>query len=146
MADEQVPRKEKELKDDPKLISPPVLAEPAYQCAKKVKVSQFIPLSQIEITINAVLVASSPVGFPSPNGALINIPSALVAGQKIRARQTVAGITSGWSNEVTVRDHLVDYPAGLPRPVIDPAPVYECGSRTGVNNLVVGANVWSSNL
>jgi len=142
MADEQVPRKEKELKDDPKLISPPVLAEPAYQCAKKVKVSQFIPLSQIEITINAVLVASSPVGFPSPNGALINIPSALVAGQKIRARQTVAGITSGWSNEVTVRDHLVDYPAGLPRPVIDPAPVYECGSRTGVNNLVVGANVW----
>jgi dienelactone hydrolase len=42
---------------------------------------------------------------------------------------------------VTVRDHLKDYPAGLPRPQVDPAPVYECGSRTRVNNLVVGCTV-----
>jgi hypothetical protein len=25
---------------------------------------------------------------------------------------------------------------------IDPAPVYKCGSRTGVANLLIGCNVW----
>ena len=41
-----------------------------------------------------------------------------------------------------VRDHTKDYPAGPPRPEINPAPVYKCGSRTGVSNLLIGGDVW----
>ena len=41
-----------------------------------------------------------------------------------------------------MRDHTQDYPDGPPRPRIDPAPVYQCGSRTGVSNLLTGCDVW----
>ena len=39
-------------------------------------------------------------------------------------------------------DHTVEFPAGPPRPGINPAPVYKCGVRTGVGNLLVGSDVW----
>jgi hypothetical protein len=142
MADEQIPRKQVELRDDPKIISPPMVVDPLYSCSPVVKVILFIPLVTIDVELNGVIVKSVGVGFPDPNGALISMPSLLVAGQKIRARQRTASATSGWSNLVIVKNFLVDYPAGPPRPVINPAPVFECGCRTGVSNLLVGANAW----
>jgi hypothetical protein len=60
----------------------------------------------------------------------------------VRARQKAIGRTSGWSSTITVRDHTKDYPAGPPRPEINPAPVYQCGIRTGVGNLLPGGHVW----
>src|SRR6185436_18226675 len=39
-------------------------------------------------------------------------------------------------------DHTADFPAGPPRPQVFPTPLYECGSRTGVDNLLGGGNVW----
>jgi hypothetical protein len=41
-----------------------------------------------------------------------------------------------------VRDHILDYPGGPPRPIVKPAPVFKCGVRTGVGNLLSGGNVW----
>jgi hypothetical protein len=138
---DQIPRKETELKDDRKLISPPIL-EQAYACAKVVKVISFIPFATIEIQLNGSIVASQAVGFPEPNGALINLPSPLAGGEVLRARQKTPIATSDWSNTITAVKYTQDFPAGLPRPEINPAPVYECGSRTGVGNLLVGADVW----
>jgi len=142
MAEDRIPRKEVDLKDDRKVISSPVLVGPAYACSKVVKVDGFIPFATIEIEINGVIVTTQVVGFPDPNGALIYLSSPLAPGQVIRARQKSGGATSAWSNSIIVKAHQQDYPAGPPRPVINPAPVYECGSRTGVGNLLVGANVW----
>ncbi|WP_018619738.1 alpha/beta hydrolase family protein [Spirosoma luteum] len=140
--DEVIERRGLELKDDPKVISPPILGFPLYACSTVVKVLSFIPQAGIDVEINGAVIVSVTVGFPEPDGAIIPIPGALIAGQVVRARQRSASAISGWSNSVTVGSHKEDFPAGLPRPVINPAPVYKCGIRTGVSNLLIGSNAW----
>ena len=83
MAEDRIPRKEVELKDDRKIISPPILVDPAYACSKVVKVDGFIPFATIEVEINGVISATQVVGFPDPNGALINLSTPLSPGQII---------------------------------------------------------------
>jgi hypothetical protein len=127
-----------QLLDDKKLISPPSVVSPLYQCAKAITIFDFIPNATLDVQV----ITGAPGGFPMPNGTTVPLPSALVLGQVVRARQNFGGATSNWSAPVTVRDHTIDYPTGPPRPEIEPAPVYKCGSRTGVNNLLTGCNVW----
>src|SRR5664279_2886752 len=110
MADEQIPRKQVELRDNPKIISPPIVTDPLYRCSPVVKVVSFLPHAKIDIESNGSIVVSVTVGFPDPNGALISMPSPLVSGQKIRARQRSGAATSGWSNLVIVKNFLKDYP------------------------------------
>lgn len=131
-----------DLKDDPELLSPPWLGEPLYQCATAVTVWGFVPHATVEVELDGVVVLSAGVGFPQPVGATLALPAPLVAGQQARVRQDSAGVTSDWSPIVEVGDHTKDYPAGPPRPQVNPAPVLTCGSRTGVANLLGGANVW----
>jgi hypothetical protein len=103
----------------------------------------FDPGATLDVERNgALLLSGVPGGFPQPQGAILSLPAALAAGDVIRARQKANGLTSGWSVAVTVRDHTQDFPDGPPRPQIDPAPVYQCGSRTGINNLLTGCDVW----
>ena len=138
----EIPRRELNLRDDPEVISPPIVDGPLYACATAVTVLGFIPHAELELEIAG---ASLPVvlgGFPDPDGFTFTGVGPLVAGQVIRARQIFGGATSGWSQPVTVRDHTQDYPAGPPRPEINPEPVYQCGARTGVRNLLTGCNVW----
>jgi hypothetical protein len=129
------------LRENPKLISPPIIQEPLYQCAVSVSVFAYEPNATIEVDVNGTI-TSAPGGFPFPDGITITLPAALVAGQKVRARQTAGGATSPWTPSITVGDHTKDYPAGPPRPQINPAPVYKCGVRTGVGNLLPGGHVW----
>ena len=111
-----VPRKRLELRDDQRLLSPPIVGAPLYQCAIAVTVYGFVPDATLDVEVaGAVAVAGAPGGFPNPIGRTITLPAALTAGQVVRARQTFAGVTSGWSAPVTVRDHTVDYPAGPPQ-------------------------------
>jgi hypothetical protein len=131
-----------ELRPERRLVSPPWLGEPLYQCATAVTVWGFLAHATVEIEVDGAVLVTTPVGFPEPVGALVTMPAALTAGQQARARQTADGVTSDWSAAVEVRDHTVDFPAGPPRPQVNPAPVYTCGSRTGVGNLLGGANVW----
>jgi len=130
-----------ELRDDRELLSPPWLAEPLYQCATAVTVHGFVPHADIDVDIDGTVVVSAAVDFPEPVGATLTLPP-LVAGQVVRARQHHSGLTSEWSPPVPVRDHTAEYPAGPPRPQVNPAPVLVCGSRTGVGNLLGGGNVW----
>lgn len=138
----EVNRQRLDIKDNPEFISPPYLEEPLYQCATAVTVRGFIPHAKIDIEVDGSIVVSQTAGFPEPSGQSFDLPSELVAGQVVRARQQHGGATSAWSASVTVRDHTRDYPAGPPRPQINPAPVHECGARTGVANLLVGCKVW----
>ncbi|MDN3025183.1 hypothetical protein [Streptomyces sp. S.PB5] len=130
-----------DLRDDPELLSPPRLA-PLYRCATAVTVLDFLPLADIDVEIDGVVVLSAPVGFPLPVGATLKLPAPLVAGQTVRGRQRHSGRTSAWSAPEQVRDHTVDHPAGPPRPQISPTPLFACGARTGVDNLLAGGNVW----
>jgi hypothetical protein len=138
----EVPTERLQLKETRRL-SPPLVAEPLYQCAKAIVVLGFNVNATIDVQLNGtVVLAGVPGGFPQPQGALLTLPAPLVSGDVVRARQKDHGLASGWSAAVTVRDHTQDYPDGPPRPQIDPAPVYRCGARTGVNNLLTGCDVW----
>lgn len=136
-----VVKRPENLKENRALLSPPVIEEPLYQCAVSVTVVAYEPHATIQVDVSGTI-TSAPGGFPFPNGVTIALPSALVAGQKVRARQKVGGATSPWTAAITVGDHTKDYPAGPPRPEINPAPVYKCGVRTGVGNLLPGGHVW----
>ena len=140
MDEKEVPRERLGLREKPDLLSPPWLAQP-WQCATSVTAFGFVPHATIDIEVAGVIVLTTPVGFPEPVGATLTLPAPLVAGQLVRARQTLGPAQSGWF-AVTVLDHTKEFPAGPPRPVIDPAPVYKCGIRTGVANLLAGGNVW----
>ncbi|MGH8070191.1 MAG: hypothetical protein ACRERE_34085 [Candidatus Entotheonellia bacterium] len=142
MDQDEIPRDRLDLKDDRKFISPPILATPLYQCATAVTVLGFIPHAHIDIEVDGMVVVSEMAGFPEPNGQSFALPKQLVEDQVVRARQSYGGATSDWTQPVTVRDHTADYPAGPPRPQISPAPVHECGARTGVRNLLIGCEVW----
>ncbi len=136
-----VVRRPDNLRENPKLLSPPVIEEPLYQCAVSVTVTAYEPNATIEVDVSGSTTAA-PGGFPFPNGVTIALPAALVAGQKVKARQKLSGAVSPWTPVITVGDHTKDYPAGPPRPEINPAPVYKCGVRTGVDNLLPGGHVW----
>jgi hypothetical protein len=138
----EVPRDKLDLKDDPGVLSPPIV-DPAWQCASVVAMHGFVAEATLDVEVDGVVVIlGAPGGFPLPNGAVLQVPAPLKAGQVLRARQSVGGATSDWSAEVRVRDHTLDFPAGPPRPQINPAPVYRCGRRTGVGNLLLGSEVW----
>jgi hypothetical protein len=141
MDQKEVSRERLKLKEKPNLLSPPYLA-PCYQCATAVTVYGFVPHATIDIEVAGAVVVTQVVGFPQPVGATIPLPAPLASGQSIRARQTLGAAQSDWSVPVTTLDHTVEFPAGPPRPVINPPPVYRCGIRTGVGNLLAGGNVW----
>ncbi|MFY9611180.1 MAG: hypothetical protein WAU45_21540 [Blastocatellia bacterium] len=141
MNEKEVPRERLKLKENPKLLSPPYLAQP-YQCATAVTVYGFVPHATIDVEVAGAIVVTQPVNFPQPVGATLALPTPLVAGQAVRTRQTFGTATSDWSAPATTLDHTQEFPAGPPRPVINPAPVFECGIRTGVGNLLAGGNVW----
>jgi hypothetical protein len=134
-------RRPDNLKENPKLLSPPVIQEPLYQCAVAVTVLAFEPNATIDVEV-AGAVTMAPGGWPVPDGVTIALGTALVAGQKVRARQKLGGATSAWTPMIVVGGHTKDFPAGPPRPEINPAPVYKCGMRTGVGNLLPGGHVW----
>ncbi|HEV7679485.1 MAG TPA: hypothetical protein VGQ42_13035 [Candidatus Dormibacteraeota bacterium] len=139
----EVPRNKLELRDDPTVLSPPILTQPLYACAKAVNVTGYVPGATLDIEVaGAVVVAGFAAGSPAPFGAIIHLPAPLVAGQAVRARQSYGSATSPWAAAATVVDHTVDYPAGPPRPELFPTPLYNCGVRTGVGNLLVGCDTW----
>jgi dienelactone hydrolase len=142
----EIPRSQARLEDDPRTISRPVITQPLYGCAKAVNVTGYIPGATIDVEVDgAVVVTGFPGGSPTPWGALIGLPAPLdahrVPPQRVRARQHFDGATSDWTDPVEVRDHAVDYPAGLPRPDLFALPLNACGVRTGVGNLLVGCDV-----
>src|SRR5215207_6223773 len=138
----EVEREGLKLEDDPKTLSPP-LVDPAWQCGTVVVVRGFVPGAMLDVSVDGTeVVSGAPGGHPLPDGALITLPAALVADQEVRARQQFDLAVSDWSPPVFARDHTKEYPAGPPRPHINPAPLHECGVRTGVANLLVGSEVW----
>lgn len=137
----EVPRHDVPLNDEGPL-SPPIVAEPLYRCASAVTVLGFVPHAEIDVEVAGAVVLTRVAGFSDPDGETFPLPAPLESMQVVRARQRVGARTSDWSAPVTVRSHLEDYPAGLPRPQVNPAPVHQCGSRTGVSNLLIGCNVW----
>ena len=137
----EIPRDKLDLRDDPALLSPPIMGQP-YACAKDVNITGYVPDATLDVEVNgAVVIAGFPGHSPAPFGALIKLPNPLVPGDKLRARQHHGSATSNWSPISTARDHTTDYPAGPPRPELFQTPLYKCGVRTGVGDLLIGCDV-----
>lgn len=124
--------------NDPGFLSPPLVIGPLYQCATSVAVRGVVLNSKVTLYVNG-----NPVGSVSParNPDFTEFKGlpALVAGQKITARQESGGI-SAESSPVIVRDHKADFPNGLPAPAIDPTLIYECAEVIAIRH-VPGATV-----
>jgi len=67
-----VPRDRLKLRDNPKLISPPTVVSPLYQCAKAVTIVGFIGNATLDVQVSGVtVVAGAPGGFPVPSGGTL---------------------------------------------------------------------------
>lgn len=142
MSQQEIDRREAGVETDPKLLSPPIVVAPLYQCATAVAVVGGNAGAGIEVEVNGAVVAGGQVLTVLPYGITIPLPAPLVANDQVRARQKTALAVSGWSAAVTVGNHTADYPAGPPRPEVFTLPLYKCGVRTGVGNLLIGGNAW----
>src|SRR4029453_10423127 len=136
-----VPVDKLDLKPDRSTLAPPWLA-PLYRCATAVTAYGFVPHATVDVEVDAAVALSGVVEFPEPVGATLALPAPLNAGQTVRVRQHRGSIASAWSAPVVGVAHTQQYPAGPPRPQISPGPLHRCGSRTGVDNLLGGGNVW----
>lgn len=126
------------VKDDSGFISPPIVIDPLYQCATAVAVRGAILDAKVNLFVNGALVGTQ---SPARNTYQIEfIIPALNAGDKVTANQEFNGAVSSLSPTIIVRDHKVDFPAGLPAPVIDPMLIYECAEVIAVRH-VPGATV-----
>jgi hypothetical protein len=115
MSQQEVSRREAGVKDDRKLLSPPIVVEPLYQCATAVQVVGGVAGAKIEVEVNGAIAGNGVVGAVLPYGITIAVPP-LKANDKVRARQTTPSAQSDWSSPaVTVGDHTKDYPAGPSR-------------------------------
>ena len=142
----EIPRDKAHIEDNPKILSPPIITQPLYGCAKAVNVTGYVPEATLDLEVDgAVVVNNFPGHSPTPFGALIKLPVPFNVNQapqqKVRARQHFGGATSDWTGFALVRDHTADFPAGPPRPELFPLPLNKCGVRTGVGNLIVGCDV-----
>lgn len=124
-------------RDDPDVVGPPIVLGPLYACAEAVEVSGGIYGAKLTVRIDGVDVASTTVAEPSQT--IVAVPT-LVAGQVVTALQEEGGTVSAESQPVTVIDHTVAYPNGLPAPEIDPTLIHECGRTIAVRH-VRGAKV-----
>ena len=123
--------------DNPGFVSPPIVIDPLYACAGLVAVRGAVLDAKVTLFING-----NPVGSliaRNPDQEVFSVP-ALVIGDKVTAQQKSGGALSAMSAEVIVRDHKLDYPAGLPAPVIDPTLIYECADLIAVRG-VPGATI-----
>jgi hypothetical protein len=55
----EVPRDRLKLKDNERLISPPFILEPAYQCSTLVVVCGFIPHATLDVEVDGVTASTN---------------------------------------------------------------------------------------
>lgn len=121
-----------DVEENPGVVSAPIVIDPLYQCATRVAVRGGILDAKMELFLNGASVATRVVRSPSQE--VFTVPS-LVAGDQVTAIQVLGGASSPLSAPVTVRDHTVDFPGGLPAPEIDPTLIHECGDIIAVRHV-----------
>lgn len=120
------------IPDDYSFISPPIIIDPLYACATKLAVSGTLLDAKVSVYINGSYVDSKI--SRSPSQLDFDVPT-LQVGDVVTATQEFNGVLSDPSDPVTVGDHKVDFPAGLPKPKIDPTLIYECGNTIAVRHI-----------
>lgn len=133
------------FQDNKEVISPLILHYPIYACANSVWVNGFIPGAEILIYADGVQVGNETSYFTS--GEQVTVSINFTVGQVITAKQKFGGVLSAASNSVPVTNYKDDFPNGVPRPMISPTPLYNCGKAVGLRDIIPGAwiKVFSEN-
>lgn len=126
-----------DVKDDPEVVSPPLVLGPLYACATGVEVAGGVYGAKIVVRVNGTDSGSALVTTPSKT--VVGV-APLLAGDSVTAVQDVGGVVSDESAPAGVTDHTIAYPNGLPAPTIDPRVIYQCGQTIAVRH-VRGATV-----
>ena len=113
-------------------ISPPLVFDPIYACGTRVSVRSAIYNAKVTVSVNGAAAASRIA--KNPNFEEFTVP-ALNIGDAVSATQEFQGVVSDPSVPVTVRDHKVDYPSGLPTPAVDPELIFQCANIVAVRNV-----------
>jgi hypothetical protein len=121
------------IPDDVNFISHPIVIDPLYGCASGVAVRGALLDATVFVYVNGVLQASGV--SRNPDLFTLSLPAPLVVGDEVTATQKLGGALSASSDPVVVRDHTVDFPAGLPAPTIDPTLIHECGNVIAARHL-----------
>lgn len=129
----------RELRDDPRVLSPPILNR-IYACADTVVVKGYVPNARINVYIGgAPPVVGGGIGRALlPEGDPFPVSAPFTVGQVVTVTQTVGGVESAPSNSVTVRNYRDDYPGGMPQPRLG-TPCLDCGRAVGVADVIPGA-------
>src|SRR5260370_25199177 len=99
------------IKENRKLLCPPIIEQPLYQCAASVTVLAYEPNATIDVDVSGTI-TSAPGGFPVPNGVTVHLPAALVAGQIVGARQKLPGRVGARTRPIVVGAHTKECPTG----------------------------------
>lgn len=129
-----------DIQNDPDVVSPIRLHEPALRCGTAISVSGFAPGATLQILEGGVNVIGEEIGY-DPQEQLIELNVPLEDDWILTAVQKIDGETSAPSNQVEVQDYTEAYPSGLPRPEINYLPLYRCGIATVAENLPQGGQV-----
>lgn len=126
------------IPQDPSFISPPMVIGPLYACATKVAVRGAVLNAKVTLYINGpggsreftIDSARNPIQLD------FNVSPALLAGDVVTVTQEHEGaISDPGETAVTVRNYRDAYPAGLPKPAIDPDIVYACADLIAVRHM-----------
>ncbi|MBP1850277.1 hypothetical protein [Rhizobium halophytocola] len=127
-----------DTKDNPDVVSPPLVLGPLYACVDMVEVAGGIYGAKLTVSVNGN--PQPAVTVTTPSKTMVKVAT-LIAGDQVTAVQDKDGVVSDPSfPPVDVIDHTVAYPSGLPTPVIDPTKIHECGHVIAVRH-VRGAQV-----
>lgn len=124
-------------KEDPDFLSAPVIIEPLYACAEAIEVTSVVYGAELEVYIDGSLVNTVEVVEPSKQA--VKVPP-LIDGQEVMAVQIFNGVSSEKSAVAYVKMHKEDYPDGLPKPLIDPDLIHQCGNVIAIRH-VRGARI-----
>lgn len=116
------------LPTNPTFVSPPTLQTVAYDCAQRVEVNNVALGATVTLTVNGTSYLQVAENVQHIEFAL---SAPLAVGDVLTASQKIGGVVSPTAT-IVVRDHSIDYPSGLPAPVVNPDLVHECADVIAV--------------
>lgn len=119
---------------NPKVLSAPVVDSPLYVCGTEVSVRGAVPGATIELYLDGAMIQQA----VTETGEHAFAVPALGDMEVVTAKQVLDGYSSKASEPVPVTSHLVNFPNGPPKPVID-TPLFECGGAVVAYSPMNGA-------
>lgn len=130
-----------DLVTDPGTINPPNIGL-VYSCQSHITITDFLPNSELLITINSSDAPNPIANGPSTDhGIVFDTGHVFSVGDTVSVRQRRNGVTSQPSVTRTTANYRDDYPNGLPTPRLWKENTNQCGKAILAEEVVPGSTV-----